>query len=321
MPLLHVGGTSTASIVVSIGVIFFLIFALSFAVGPIPEGAHRIGPTWAKAWFRASLPRLIVAGVFSGLLLVGALAGGDQSTTATAASCDRDVPPLTGQALTDARLLGAIDGMRRLGDAAEQRDIAGVQALFLGDAHKFTHDIDAALRPVDEGLAKDLCLSVVVIENQMAGPLDTDVIAREADRVADYIQEARPVLDLSTDIKPSASTGSFCEQPVGAATTITLSSERLTAAAESLREMASKLEAGLEAEAYALFGGDSHNVTHDIDAPLRAADEPLAVRLCENIVGVETRFGEVYSVDERVEAARAAADDIEAGGQALGILP
>jgi hypothetical protein len=38
------------------------------------------------------------------------------------------------------------------------------------------------------------------------------------------------------------------------------------------------------------FFGDVHNFTHNVDAPLREADEELAKELCEEIIKIEDEF-------------------------------
>jgi hypothetical protein len=322
--LLHIGGASTASIITTIVVIFFLIFAISFAFGPIPEGQRRFGSETIAAWFKASLPRLIVAGVFSGLLLAGALLSGDNGSSATSTStCDTGVPPLTGQAATDERLLFAIDGTEKIADAARRGDLIQVQALFAGETHNVMHDIDAPLRAADPSLAKDLCLSVVVVENQMVNELDAEVIARESDQIATYLRAARDLLDLP-NTTPDVVIGvpSYCDQPLGAVTDQQLTDTRLRDAADALREAATAFEEGRNEDAQALFYSDAHDVTHDIDGPLRAVDTTLAKKLCEEIVVIETQVATTGVTDAAplVVAANAAADDIEAAGRALGIL-
>lgn len=327
--LLHIGGANTATVITTVVVIFFLIFAISFAFGKIPEGERHLSREWAAAWFKASLPRLVIAGVFSGLLLAGALLGGDNKTkTATAASCNQSVPPLTGQALTDARLLGAIDGTQRMAGAARGGDIAGVQAIFYGgDAHNVMHDIDAPLRRADGKLAKDLCLAVVVVENQMATALDAEVIARESDQIAAFLQQAREVLSQLPTGSPvvSGAPGGLCEQPVGAVTSLPLTAERLTNAATALREMAEAIDDGRDVEAVTIFfERDGHNLTHDIDGPLREVDEQLAIKLCQEIVSIEVQLvpgvPAIGAAFEVRDDARLAADDIEAAGRTLGII-
>lgn len=321
--LLHIGGASTASIITTIVVIFFLIFAISFAFGPIPQGQSRLSGESVAAWFKASLPRIVIAGVFSGLLAAGAILGGDNGSSAsTASTCENRVPPLTEQPVTEQRLLFAIEGTENMAEAARRGDLVQVQALFPGETHNVMHDIDAPLRAADPSLAMDLCRSVIVVENQVAGSLDADVIARESDRIATLLQAARDLLDLPDVSAAPTIGGEYCAQPLGAITDQALTDTRLEDAAKALRLAATAFEEGRHADAQAHFYSDAHDLTHDIDGPLRAVDADLAKKLCEEIVVIETQLAStgVTNAAELVIASNAAADDIEAAGRALGIL-
>lgn len=319
---LHIGGASTASVVVSIVVIFFMIFAVSFAFGSIPEGHSRFSGESLRAWLKASAPRLVVSGVFAGALGVAAFQFGDDPSEGASTSeiCETGVPPLSGQALTEVRLLGAIDGMEQMSAAAERGDAERVQTLFVTlDAHNVTHDIDRPLRERDRDLARDLCLSVIVLENQMAGTLDTEVIAREAAAIAGRLQEARGLLDLAAVAITPVPGASVCTQPLGAVTAGPLTPARIGAAAATLREIASQAQTLDAAQLGTLFFGDAHNITHDIDGPLRAADDALAVQLCESVYALEGSFGAELQRDTIERESATSADLLEEAGRALGI--
>lgn len=192
--LLHIGATTPAGVAITIAVIFLLIFAMSFAFGSVPEGRRRFSSEWVKGWLRASIPRLLIAGAFSGLVLAGALAYGGNSTQA-AIRCDRSVPPITGTAVTDARILAAIESLGQMTDAANSGDVDRLRTIWLTtDGHNLTHDIDGPLRPLDPTLARTLCTQVVALENEMVGQISTDRVAGQAQIVAGSLQQARPVL-------------------------------------------------------------------------------------------------------------------------------
>jgi hypothetical protein len=322
--LLHVGGASTASIVVSIVVIFFFIFAISFAFGPIPEGESRLSGGRFAAWFRASLPRLVVAGTFAAALgAAGILLGddpGDDGNAANAANCDAPLAPFTGNPPTEDRLIAAADGWRGIAAAAREGDIDRVRALYYTtDAHNLTHDIDRPLREVDSDLARDMCLAVIVIENQMVTGLDTEVIAREADRVAAFLDEARPAVAALPVPTPGA-VGGACTTPIGAVTDQPLTAQRLQAAVDTMRQIAETAATAPPEGTRTLFFGDAHNITHDIDGPLRAADEDLAVELCRSVLELEQQLGtEDFDAVIVAERADASAASLEAAGRALGI--
>ncbi len=195
--ILHVGGASTAAVLVTVIAIFSLIFAMSFAVGTVPEGQRRLSGEWFSAWFRASLPRLIVAGAFSALLFIGSSLSGSGSAT-DAETCDSPLAPLTGQAVSDLRLNAAISGMQEIAATARAGDATAAQSLFYTtDAHNVTHDVAGPLFSADLGLARTLCESVVEIKRQFATAADTTVIAAESETSAGLLEEAGRVLGIT----------------------------------------------------------------------------------------------------------------------------
>ncbi len=318
----HIGGASTASIIVSVFLIFFLIFAVSFAFGRMPEGGRRLSAAWVGAWFRASVPRLIVAGVFAGALgLAAILLGNNSGAPVTAGSaCRQPVIPLTGLPVTNARLVGAIAGMERIAEAAAGGDTGEARTLFFSlDAHSVTHDIDRQLRAADDKLAYDLCLNVIVLETQMATTLDLEVIEREANAIAQQLTSARGVLDFSATASPGQ-VEDPCSQPIGAATNGPLTANRLQAAIGSMRNFAGDAPDVGQLELRAEFLGDAHNITHDIDGPLRQADEQLAVDLCHAVLVIERELSLSFNRQVIAENATLAADLLEEAGRALGIL-
>jgi len=291
MIALHVGGASTATALTSVIVIFFLVFALSFAFGAIPEGQSRFSREWLSAWTRASLPRFAGAALFSAALFLGSslFGGGNNDNSASAASCDKAVAPLTGQEVTDVRILKGSEGMLEMADAAANGRIDEVQALFFSnDAHNLTHDINAPLRAVNPEAARDLCRRVIVLESQMAGTLDAAVIERETRAIAAMLNDARPLIAASS---PSTSpTFDICSNPVGAVTTNPLTAERIATVAQTYRDVARDAGTVPIEDLRATFGGDAHNLTHDIDGPLRQADMDLALDLCHSVLALEREF-------------------------------
>ncbi|MDO8616249.1 MAG: hypothetical protein Q7T33_11040 [Dehalococcoidia bacterium] len=198
--LLHFGGAGTYTAAFMVSVAFVLVFVFSFAVGRLPEGVTRWSGAWAAAWLRASLPRLTVAGVFAGgLFLASSLSGGgDGGTAGNAALCNRPLPPVTSQPVTEQRLQAAIADMRRVGEAARRGDSDQARVVFYeGGSHNLTHDIDRPLRTAAAGLARDLCLSMVELERQFTGKLDAGIIAREANASAGVLEKAGGVLALA----------------------------------------------------------------------------------------------------------------------------
>lgn len=318
--LLHVGGTSTAGVIVAVIVIFFLIFAMSFAFGAIPEGKRRYTSDWAAAWFRVSWPRLLVAGVFSGALLAGALLWGNGNNTA-AVSCDSPLAPFTGQTVTDIRIATAIDGMQRLAQAARDGDANEVRAIFYTeDAHNLTHDIDRTLRQHDAEIGKKLCQQVVALEGQMAGAFETGRIAIQADSIGVLLGDARIALRNATATSQPSAAGP-CQSPIGAVTSNPLTADRINAAAADLRQTAEVAATGDRDAATLVFFGDAHNISHDIDGPLRQVDNALVVNLCLSILALEEQFAAgQMDADVVSREAQNSAGLLEDAGRALGIL-
>ena len=111
-----------------------------------------------------------------------------------------------------------------------------------------------------------------------------------------------------------------CEKPIGAITSDPLTADRLQAVIAQLHEVSSLAESGDQAGAEALFAGDAHNITHDIDGPLRGNNEQLAIDLCLAVTEIERNLGANYNAEIVASKAAETADYIEQGGRALGIL-
>jgi len=189
--MLHFGGVGTYTAAFLIAVMFLLIFVLSFAFGSVPAGGRKLSKEWVRAWFRASLPRLTVAAVFSGLLfLASSLSGGGGQNGSASDVCGKWVAPLTSDPVTAERLEAAIEGLREISETAAAGDPEALPLFFGGDTHNVTHDIDTPLRQADPDLARRLCLSMVALEEQFADPRDLAVISREAAAAADLLQQA-----------------------------------------------------------------------------------------------------------------------------------
>lgn len=320
---LHIGGASAGSVLVVLVALFFLIFAISFAFGGVPEGGRKFSRAWSMAWVKASLPRMVVAGAFCALLFLGSALSGNSggASNSVAATCEQQVAPLTGNPPTEARVTFAIDGMERIAEKAASNDANGARTIFfMEDAHNLTHDIDAALRDENPEMARRLCLSVIVLENQMAASsIDTGVVAREAAQIAAILGEARTVIDFGAPTPSSLAMGP-CGGAIQAVTDEPLTERRVNDAVASMEEVAELVGSGRAEEARQLFFLDAHVITHDIDGPLRREDEQLAVDLCESVVAIETQIGSDFDRAAMQAEAEKAASLLEAAGEALGIL-
>jgi len=316
--ILHVGGASTAAVLVTVVAIFFLIFAMSFAVGAVPEGQRRFSGEWFSAWFRTSLPRLIVAAAFSALLFAGSSLSG--SSTTDAQTCDSPLAPLTNQSVSDLRLNAAISGMRQIASAAREGDATAAQSLFFTtDAHNVSHDVAGPLFSADPTLARALCESVVGLENEIAGELRPEVIATHAESTASAMQIARATLNLGGTATPIPGASGLCASPIGGGGALPLTDERLVAAVAAFHETAEIARSGDVTGATAAFAGEAHNITHDIDGPLRDVDPGLAVKLCESVAEIEQQLATTPDTAVIADEAETGAGLLEEAGRVLGI--
>jgi hypothetical protein len=321
MGLLRIGATTPAGMA-AVVVIFLLIFAISFAFGPVPHGERRFSSRWIAAWARASAPRIAIAGAFAGAVLAGALLWGNVgSGSDTASGCANSMPPLTGVAVTDARILTGISSFSEMAQAADDGDGDRVRTLFFTeDAHNLTHDIDRPLRQQSADLGKQLCQNVIALENQIAGQIDPGAVATQTRDIADDLQRARNVLKGVLTPTPAVVSGDPCSHPIGAVTADPLTAQRVQNAIDDMRKSAQLAAAGDQNGAQTAFSGDAHNITHDIDGPLRQTDEALAVKLCEAVLVIELHLGANYDFQVMQSEATKAANDLQLAGQELGIL-
>ena len=98
-----------------------------------------------------------------------------------------------------------------------------------------------------------------------------------------------------------------------------LTSERLAAAVAAFRETAEAARTGDVTGASVAFSGDAHNITHDIDGPLRSADPGLAVDICESVVKIERQFSTSADAVVIADEAETSAGFLEEAGRVLGI--
>lgn len=323
LPSLHVGGASAVSVIISLIGIFFLMLIMSFAFWRGPGEHRRFSGPWFLAWAKASAPRIVVAGVFcAGLFVASALSGGGDSDASDPTLCETGLPALTNQVVSQERLTGGVLGLRALAAAADQGDLERARALIFSDAHNITHDIDPQLRPSDPDLARDLCRSVLALENEIAqSDPDLGAIATESIRAANLLEQASDILATTTATPdPFAQPGSgACDNPIGAATTDPITTNRLDNAISKLEAVAQAATEGDTALIAQLFFGDAHDITHDIDGPLRDADLDLAKHLCLSVLTLEIQLAGAYELSTIEREASNSAQLLADAGQALGI--
>ena len=85
-------------------------------------------------------------------------------------------------------------GLARVAQAATAGDLEAAESAFFGDVHNFTHNVDAPLREVNEELAIEICEEITKIEEELALDQRISVIAGQATRIRELIQDAAEAL-------------------------------------------------------------------------------------------------------------------------------
>jgi len=183
-------GTTTSGATLATFVILVFVFVASFAIGRRPSGNRPFSRAWLKEWLAAALPRITIAALLAlGFYLVSTIISDPQA--GVRAACNSPLKPITSQPVTKERVDKAAAGMKQLSASATAGDDEQMRQLFIGsDTHSLTHDIDGRLRQADPELGKQLCMSVVTIENQLTGSIDPGTVKRAADTAAGLLQQA-----------------------------------------------------------------------------------------------------------------------------------
>lgn len=126
---------------------------------------------------------IVVAVIF----LLGGNGGGNNA-------CDNALPPLGRSDISQAGFQAEDAGLAKVIQAASAGNLPAAEDAFYGDVHGFTHNVDQPLRPVDEELARDLCESVIHIEEELAIDRRVDVIASDAARIRALLRDAAEAL-------------------------------------------------------------------------------------------------------------------------------
>ena len=121
------------------------------------------------------------------ILFLGGNGGGNNA-------CDNALPPLGRSDISQAGFQAEDAGLAKVIQAASAGNLPAAEDAFFGDVHNFTHNVDAPLRPVDEELARDLCESVIHIEEELAIDRRVDVIASDAARIRALLRDAAEAL-------------------------------------------------------------------------------------------------------------------------------
>ena len=109
-------------------------------------------------------------------------------------ACDFALAPLGKSDISQAGFQAEDVGLARVIQAASAGDLTAAETAFFGDVHNFTHNADPPLRAVNEEMAKDLCNSVIHIEEELAIDRRIDVIATDAARIQALLRDAAEAL-------------------------------------------------------------------------------------------------------------------------------
>ena len=127
----------------------------------------------------------VVAAVF---FVFGGSGGGGGS------ACDDPLLPLGESDISQLGFQTEDVGLTRIIQFATAGDLEGAESAFFGDVHNFTHNVDPAIREVDEELAKALCEVAIDIEEELALDRRADRIAGQATRIRELLRDAAEAL-------------------------------------------------------------------------------------------------------------------------------
>lgn len=142
-------------------------------------------PDWAWGLGLGALAVLIVGGFF---LITEVIGGGGGGT------CDQELPPLGVSEISQAAFDQEVESLDRVIEFLNAGDRAGADAAFYGDTHSFTHNVDPPLRQQDEELAKQLCETVLDVEEALFESAPTSTTALLMTDLRNLIQNAAVAL-------------------------------------------------------------------------------------------------------------------------------
>jgi len=123
----------------------------------------------------------------------------------------------------------------------------------------------------------------------------------------------------ATSPQPTDTAG-VCAAPIPAITSARVTTARFEGAVAKMNEVQQAADSGDEAAARAAFAGDTHDITHDIDMPLRAADPELARDLSESMLSLEQQFASTPDLQAVGAEAGIAAELVQESGRALDLI-
>ncbi len=133
---------------------------------------------------------IVVVVIVIAVFVIGGGGGGSSA-------CDSPLPPLGESEVSQLGFQAEEVGLTRVIQAATVGNLEAAESAFFGDVHNFTHNVDAPLREVDEELAKELCERVTEIEEELAFGRRVSVIASQATRIRELVQDAAEALGFA----------------------------------------------------------------------------------------------------------------------------
>jgi hypothetical protein len=131
------------------------------------------------------LVAVIGGGIVSGHLHIGDSGGTTPAITPS---------PLGESEISQAGFQAEDAGLAKVIQAASASDLTAAGAAFFSVVHNFTHNADPPLRAVDEQMAKDLCKTVIHIEEELAIDRRVNIIASDAARIRELLRNGAEAL-------------------------------------------------------------------------------------------------------------------------------
>ncbi|MDP2674675.1 MAG: hypothetical protein Q8Q00_07190 [Dehalococcoidia bacterium] len=135
----------------------------------------------------------LVAVIGGGIVVAVIFVFGDSGGGGNSA-CDNALAPLGRSDISQAGFQAEDVGLTKVIQAASAQDLTATEDAFFGDVHNFTHNVDPPLRAVNAGMAKDLCKTVIHIEEELAIDRRVDIIATDAARIRELLRDGAEAL-------------------------------------------------------------------------------------------------------------------------------
>lgn len=146
--------------------------------------ARSRGNDWV--WFAAFAGAVAV--MIGGFFLLSGTIGGSSTCSHPLAPLG-DQTPLSSQALQQEETALSLVVQR-----AASGDRAGAEGAFYGDVHNFTHNVDKPLREKDARLGKELCHSVLDLEEALTSEISPVNLSTRVQRVRTILSDASVAL-------------------------------------------------------------------------------------------------------------------------------